>query len=66
MQSRCALLYMLTRQDSPHLGLHKDIPLWLNVQICQERFGTEKAWVPPRLLDGFPLYVLVPYPPTTA
>jgi hypothetical protein len=65
MQSHYALPYMLTRQDSPHLELHKDIPLWLNVRICQERFGMEKAWVPPRLLDGFPLYVLCAYPSLT-
>jgi hypothetical protein len=62
MQSHYALPYILTRQDFPHLELHKDIPLWLNVLICQERFEMEKAWAPPKLLDGFPLYVLYVYP----
>ena len=65
MQNHCASPYMPTRQDFPRLELHKDIPLWLNVLICQERFEMEKAWVPPRLLDGFPLYVLCAYPVST-
>lgn len=59
--SHCVLHYMLIRQGSPHLELHKDTPLWHNVQICQERFGMEKAWVQLRLWDGFPLCVLFTY-----
>ncbi len=57
MESHSVLLYMLIRQNFPHLGVLKDTQLLQDVQTFLLLSEMEMALEEDKLLAGFLLYV---------